>query len=97
MSALEKMREMIYSRLYRYGRPALFYRPLYLAGCYLINRHGAEKLLNLNKRLEYEADRLPNVARVKNSLKYYAFVPLLVKQKREVFGSNITSDKTFTF
>ena len=99
MTSLERIREIVYVNIFTYGKPSLFYRPLYLAGCYLINRSGAEKLVALNHKLQYTADRLPNIARIKKALKYYAFVPLLVKQRRHHFGSNITDsvDDSFEF
>lgn len=86
-STFEGFRELVYKKIYKYGKVSLSYRPLYLAGCYLVNRNGAKKLLSLSQKLTYPADRLPNVARTKKGLKYYAFVPLLVKQRRDKFRS----------
>lgn len=87
LSIFEKIREKY---LKKFGpRPVMFFRPLYFAGCYLITRSGAEKLLCLQETLSYSADRVPNVARIKLGLRFLAFSPLVIKQKRDVFGSNI--------
>lgn len=91
-SIFEGARDSLYKKMYKYGKVSLFYRPLYLAGCYLVNREGANKLVSLNTKLTYTADRLPNVARVKSGLKYYAFVPLLVKQRRDKFWNPVLND-----
>lgn len=91
LSFFEGVRELIYKRIYKYGKPAHFYRPLYLAGCYLINRSGAQKLVELNAKLSYAADRVPNIARIKKNLKHYAFVPLIVRQRRDKFESTMNN------
>ena len=88
ISIFEGLREMLYKKIYTYGTVAHFYRPLYNAGCYLISKKGAEKLLELNVKLTYTADKLPNIARIKKGLKFYAFVPLVARQKRETFSSS---------
>jgi len=95
-SFFEKIRERIYVRIFRFGKPALFFRPLYLAGAYLVTRNGAKKLLNASQRsIIYPADRLPNIARVRNGLKFYAFVPLLVRQRRDLFESTLAQTNDF--
>ena len=94
---LEGARESVYKIIYKNGKPALFYRPLYLAGCYLINKEGAKKLLSVNDKLVYTADRLPNVARVEKGLKFYAFIPLLVYQRQDKFRSNNVPEVTYLF
>lgn len=87
-SLAEKLRELLYAHLYTYGAPARFLRPLYLAGCYLVTKEGARKLLKTQgEKLLYTADRLPNAARIKNNLAFFAFVPLVVKQNRDLFQS----------
>lgn len=97
LSILEGLRDTLYKKMYKYGKVSLFYRPLYLAGCYLVNKSGAEKLLSLNEKLTYPADRLPNVARVKLGLKFYAFVPLLVKQRRDKFWAPIREEENSNY
>lgn len=97
ISIFEKIREEIYKKLYKNGKASHFYRPLYLAGCYLINKKGLDKLLLLNNQITYTADELPNIARIKCGLKFYAFVPLLVKQRRDKFYSNLSADQAFYF
>ncbi len=92
MYSFEKLREMLYKRIYLYGKPAKFYRPLYLAGCYLITKEGAEKIVALNSKLMYAADEVPNIARTKKLLKFYAFVPLVARQKRETFPSELNNE-----
>ncbi|MFH1454833.1 MAG: glycosyltransferase family 25 protein [bacterium] len=87
----EGLREILYKKIYTYGTTAHFYRPLYLAGCYLVNKDGAKKLLELNAKLSHTADGLPNEARIKKGLKFYAFVPLVAKQKREIFPSTLNN------
>lgn len=86
-SLAEGAREWIYRKLYAHGKPARFYRPLYLAGCYLVTPEGAQKLLKVNQKLTYAADRVQNVARIQEGLRFYAFVPLVARQKRETFES----------
>jgi GR25 family glycosyltransferase involved in LPS biosynthesis len=89
MSLCEKVRDSLYKKIYTYGAPALFFRPLYLAGCYLVTKEGAKKLLEMQgNKILYSADRLPNMARVKKGLKFYAFVPHSVIQRRDRFQSN---------
>jgi GR25 family glycosyltransferase involved in LPS biosynthesis len=95
LSLLEGAREVLYKKLCHYGKPARFLRPLYLAGCYLITKEGAKKLLaSQGDMLSYTADRLPNVARVQQSLKFFGFSPLYVIQRRDKFQSN-SVDKAF--
>jgi GR25 family glycosyltransferase involved in LPS biosynthesis len=88
-SCFEWMRESFYRHLYTYGAPAKFYRELYLAGCYLITKEGAQKLLSVDEKLVYPADRLQHIAKKKCGLRLYYFVPLLVKQRRDKFKSTM--------
>lgn len=89
LSMFEGFRESLYRRIYKTGKPGRFLRPLYLAGCYLVTRDGAHKLLKTQgDKIRYTADRLPNVARVKEGLRFFGFVPLLVIQQRDIFQSN---------
>ncbi len=71
------------------GQAVPFYRPLYLAGAYLITRHAAELLYKMNTPIVYPADRVPDEARKQLGMKFYAYAPLCVYQKRESFGSSI--------
>lgn len=69
--------------------PVSFYRPLYLAGAYLVSSSGARKLLELASPIVYTADKLPNQARVRVGLRFLAYAPLSVHQRKEEFGSSI--------
>ena len=75
------------------GQAVPFYRPLYLAGAYLITRHAAELLYKMNTPIVYPADRVPDEARKQLGMKFYAYAPLCVYQKRESFGSSILGIK----
>lgn len=59
------------------------------AGAYLITNKGAKKLLSVHEKILYLADRLPIVARKKVNLKFKIYTPLVVKQLKEVFDSNL--------
>lgn len=96
-SLYEGVRNSAYKKIYTNGRPAKFYRPIYLAGCYLVTRKGLEKLLEVQSEIIYPADRIQNIARVKNGLKLYHFVPLLVKQRRDKFESTMYENKDYVF
>ncbi|HRH55586.1 MAG TPA: glycosyltransferase family 25 protein [Candidatus Paceibacterota bacterium] len=86
MSLFEGLRNFLRKR--RPG-PVVFYRPLYLAGAYLVSNEGARKLLSLSTPIVYTADKLPNQARIKKGLRFFAFAPLCVRQRKEQFGSSI--------
>lgn len=90
-SFFEALREFIYRKYIKPGRPVLFYRPLYLAGCYLITRSGAQKLLSFGDKLIYPADRIQNAARIKKGLRLYAFCPMIVTQRRDKFKSTLNN------
>ncbi|MBU6370913.1 MAG: glycosyltransferase family 25 protein [Patescibacteria group bacterium] len=96
MSIFEGARNAFYKRTDR-NAALLFFRPVYLAGCYLITAEGARKLLALSEKLAYTADRIQNVARVKSSLHIRYHVPLLAWQRRDRFQSNMYSDKRYDF
>lgn len=85
--------EWIRDALTRPERPRVagFARPLYLASCYVITRAGAQTLLALNTPVVYPADRLPNQARLTGGFCMRALVPLLTKQERNRFVSDIAS------
>ncbi len=86
IALFEKIREILMTL--RPGQ-VRFYRPVYFAGAYLITLAGAQKLLPLATPIRYTADRLPNVARLKNNLIFRCFSPRIVVQKRQQFGSSI--------
>lgn len=88
-SMVEGLRDVLYKKIYSHGTPARFYRPMYLAGCYLITKGGVKKLRSVQKKLIYPADRVQNVAQIKNGLKLFHYVPLIVKQRRDKFKSTM--------
>lgn len=90
-SLLEGLREKIYKQKYKLGKVVKFYRPIYFAGCYLVKRTGAEKILSIGNGIIYPADRVQNVARIKKSLKLYAFCPMVAKQRRDKFESTLNN------
>ena len=96
-SVYEGLRDALYKKLYAYGKPTHFYRPLYLAGCYLVTKEGVKKLLSVQKKIIYPADRIQNVARIKKGLKLFHFVPLIVKQRRDKFESTMYQNNDYVF
>lgn len=88
-STIEGMRDILYKKIYQYGKPTHFYRPIFLAGCYLVNREGVKKLLSVQEKLIYPADRIQNIARIKKGLKLFHYVPLVAKQRRDKFESTM--------
>lgn len=96
-SIFEGLRDVFYRNRYSYGKPARFYRPLYLAGCYLVTREGIKKILAVQEKLIYPADRVQNIARVKKGLRIFHFVPLVVKQRRDKFESTMYQNKDYIF
>lgn len=93
---LEGIREYIYRRIFTHGKASYFFRPLYLAGCYVVTREGAKKIVELNEKLSYAADGVAQTARVKKKLRFYAFVPRAARQKRETFPSTLNSELPYT-
>jgi GR25 family glycosyltransferase involved in LPS biosynthesis len=73
-----------------YPGPVIFFRPLYLAGCYLITNKTAHILRELNTPIIYPADKVQNQARIKRGLRLRAYAPLIIRQEKFVFGSIIT-------
>lgn len=69
--------------------PVVFYRPLFLAGAYLVSQEGARKLLSLSDPIIYTADALPNEARRRRGLAFRAYAPCIVRQEKARFGSSI--------
>jgi GR25 family glycosyltransferase involved in LPS biosynthesis len=88
MSSFEGVRNFYYLYFAKEGAPVRFYRSLYLAGCYIVTIKGVEQMLKINEKIVYPADRLPDEAR-KKGMKFYAYAPLCVKQRREEYGSSI--------
>lgn len=96
-SLFEGLRDALFKKIYPHGLPSRFYRPTYLAGCYLVTATGITKLLQVQPKLIYPADRIQNVARVTEGLKLFHFVPLLVKQRRDKFESTMYENKDYVF
>ncbi|MBP9782767.1 MAG: glycosyltransferase family 25 protein [Candidatus Pacebacteria bacterium] len=88
-SLYEGFREHFYKKKSHTGKPVTFYRPLYLAGCYLIHQEGAKKILSLGGKIIYPADRVQNIARFKKNLRVRAFCPMIVRQRRDKFKSTL--------
>ncbi len=59
------------------------------AGAYILTNRGAKKLLSVSDKIVYIADRLPIVARKKVNLNFKIYTPLVVRQLKEVFDSNL--------
>jgi glycosyl transferase family 25 len=97
ISLVEGLRDILYTKIYKYGTPSFFIRPMYLAGCYLVTTSGAKKILSINEKLVYPADRIQNVARIKKGLRLRWFVPLIVKQRRDKFESTMYQNKDYVF
>lgn len=87
LSLYEGIREALTPR----ERPRIvhFPRPLYLAGCYILTLEGAEMLLPIATPLRYTSDRLPNEARKNPAFRMRAVAPLLVRQERDMFYSDL--------
>lgn len=64
-------------------------RDMYFAGAYLVTQEGAEKLLSLNKKVLYTADRLPNITKKKAGLRVKIYTPLMATQMKDIFSSNL--------
>ena len=92
LALFETIRNKLF-KVFKINKPVTFYRPLYFAGCYLITKEGARKLLSLEDKIVFAADRLHNQARIKSGLKLKANSPLCVEQKRKEFGSSILNIK----
>ena len=96
VSVFEGIRETLYKNA-KWGKPLLFYRPIYLAGCYVLTTVGAKKLLDINEKLVYTADRIQNIARKQNDLKVFWYVPLQAKQRRDKFHSSMYEGRDYNF
>lgn len=84
--------ELSLSILYNnHPKTAFLPRPLYLAGCYMLRKEGAVKLLTHTNPIRYTADKLINRARVlgPNRLIMKACVPLIVRQDQKQYGSDM--------
>lgn len=68
-------------------RVCRFGRPLYLAGAYIVSNKGARKLLPLCEPLLFAADMLPNKARIAAGLRMRGVVPILARQRTDIFHS----------
>ena len=79
------------------GKPAHFYRPMYLAGCYLVTREGIKKLLDIQNKIIYPADAIQNVARITKGLRLFHYVPLLAKQRRDKLASTMLDHGSYVY
>lgn len=64
-------------------------RDMYFAGAYLVTLRGAEKLISFEEKVVYTADRLPNIIKRKEGLCVKIYTPLLAKQLKNAFPSNL--------
>lgn len=94
ITLFEWLRDKLYVLL-KTNKAALFYRPLYHAGCYIITLEGCKKVCSVSKDIIFAADRIHNQARLRKGLKVRAFCPRIVYQKREEFGSSIQGIKNY--
>lgn len=69
--------------------PVSFYRDIYLAGAYLINREAAKKLLSLSEKIVYPADMIQTIAKKTKGLKIKYYSPTIAFQQRKDFESNL--------
>ncbi|MFA6608780.1 MAG: glycosyltransferase family 25 protein [Candidatus Paceibacterota bacterium] len=88
VSLYEEIREIFATKFPKYAGAKRFYRPLYNAGAYILTLDGAKKLLPFTNPLRMGADTVPNKARFKTNFNLYGYVPLVVSQNLETFGSN---------
>lgn len=75
-----------------------FHRPLYLASAYIVTNEAAHKLLSVNTPVFLAADRLQNylswerrndIEHESSPLIVKAVVPLMARQRRDIFTSNL--------
>lgn len=64
-------------------------RSISFTGAFLLTNTGAKKLLAVGDKIQYLADALPNIARKKIGLQFKIYTPLMVRQMKETFTSNI--------
>lgn len=64
-------------------------RDMYFAGAYLVTLNGARKLLSLDPKVLYTADRLPNIVKKKLKLYVRIYTPLIATQLKKTFPSNL--------
>jgi GR25 family glycosyltransferase involved in LPS biosynthesis len=80
LTLVEGVRDALARRFPYWRGPGRFMRPLFNAGAYLLTLEGAKKLAPLTTPLRFTADELPNIARRRVGLRYFGYVPLIVKQ-----------------
>ena len=88
LSIFEGFRNYLASRFFGYSGPKKFYRPLFNAGAYFLTLDGAKKIIPLTQPLRFSADEIPNIGRRRVGLKYYGYVPLMVRQNTVDFGTD---------
>lgn len=96
-SLFEGARDRLYRAWFPYGKAGKFYRPMYLAGCYLITKDGIEKMLSLSPYLLYPADRIQTMASEEKGMRLFYCIPLFVKQRRDTFGSTMNQNEKYVF
>jgi GR25 family glycosyltransferase involved in LPS biosynthesis len=84
--------EEIQKNLYK-NRTITPLKPTSFAGAYLLTYDGAQKILSVSDTILYIADRLPIVAKQQKSLRFKIYTPLVVRQLKHVFSSNLHSIK----
>lgn len=96
LAFVEGVRDALARRYPSLRGPGRFYRPLFNAGAYLLTLEGAQKLSPLTTPLRFTADELPNVARRRAGLRYFGYVPLIVRQNTVDFETDAgKSDETW--
>jgi GR25 family glycosyltransferase involved in LPS biosynthesis len=88
LALFEGVRDRVAQRYPSWRGPGRFMRPLFNAGAYLLTEEGARKLAPLSTPLRFTADELPNVARRRAKLRYFGYVPLIVKQNTVDFETD---------
>lgn len=88
LTLVEGVRDALARRFPSLRGPGRFYRPLFNAGAYLLTYEGAKKLAPLTTPLRFTADELPNMARRRVGLRYFGYIPLIVKQNTVDFETD---------
>ncbi len=84
----EGLRDAIARMFPSLSGPKRFYRPLYNAGAYLVTLEAAQKLLPFTRPMRLAADEIQNVASRQSDFKLRGYVPLIVRQDLERFGTD---------
>lgn len=84
----EGVRNTVAWKLPPFRGPKRFHRPLYNAGAYLVTLEGARKLIPFTKPIRLAADETQNVASRQTDFRLRGYVPLIVRQDLERFGTD---------